>query len=46
MAVAAGEENSLALSNDGTVVGWGRNDQGQGNVPAGLNLKLRFRVPG
>ena len=28
--------HSLALTDDGTVVAWGRNDYGQSTVPAGL----------
>jgi alpha-tubulin suppressor-like RCC1 family protein len=34
IALAAGSYHSLALSADGTVVGWGRNDFGQTNIPA------------
>ncbi len=37
VAVAAGEEYSLALRNDGTVKAWGANTYGQTNVPAGLS---------
>jgi hypothetical protein len=37
MAIAAGEVHSLALRNDGTVIGWGDNSAGQTNVPAGLS---------
>lgn len=33
----AGNEHSLALKSDGTVVAWGANDYGQSNVPEGLN---------
>ena len=36
VAVAAGTWHSLALKNDGTVVGWGRNDYGQASPPSGL----------
>ena len=35
-AISAGEFYSLALKNDGTVIGWGRNDFGQQNIPSGL----------
>jgi hypothetical protein len=35
--IAAGYYHSLALKADGTVVGWGRNNYGQTNPPAGLN---------
>ncbi len=35
-AIAAGLSHSLALKNDGTVVAWGRNVEGQTTVPAGL----------
>lgn len=34
--LSAGEYHALVLKADGTVVAWGRNDQGQCNVPAGL----------
>ncbi|MHB1310237.1 MAG: InlB B-repeat-containing protein, partial [Limisphaerales bacterium] len=37
IAVAAGEEHSLALRADGTVVGWGRNDSGRATPPEGLS---------
>ena len=33
----AGNEHSLALKSDGTVVAWGSNDYGQTNVPEGLD---------
>jgi uncharacterized repeat protein (TIGR02543 family) len=36
VAVAAGEEHSLALKSDGTVAAWGYNGLGETNVPAGL----------
>jgi alpha-tubulin suppressor-like RCC1 family protein len=39
-AVAAGLSHSLALKEDGTVVGWGQNSYGQLDIPAGLtNVK-------
>ncbi len=37
VAVAAGELHSVALKNDGTVVAWGNNADGETNVPAGLS---------
>ena len=36
MAVAAGYNHSVALKNDGTLVAWGDNFDGQTNVPVGL----------
>jgi hypothetical protein len=35
MAVAAGDAHGLALRSNGTVVAWGRNSDGECNVPAG-----------
>ena len=35
-AIAAGSAHSLALKDDGTVVGWGLNNCGQAAVPSGL----------
>jgi alpha-tubulin suppressor-like RCC1 family protein len=35
-AIAAGDDFSLALRNDGSVWGWGANDAGQTNVPTSL----------
>jgi alpha-tubulin suppressor-like RCC1 family protein len=35
--ISAGNFYSLALKNDGTVVGWGQNDYGQATSPAGLS---------
>ena len=37
VAVAAGEDDSLALKSDGTVVAWGDNEFGQTNVPLGMS---------
>jgi alpha-tubulin suppressor-like RCC1 family protein len=37
MAVAAGREHTLALSQDGTVAAWGINSYGQTNVPTSLS---------
>jgi hypothetical protein len=36
MAISAGGAHSLALKNDGTVVGWGYNAYGQASPPGGL----------
>jgi hypothetical protein len=36
VAMAAGDDHSLALKSDGTVVAWGDNGSGESNVPAGL----------
>lgn len=36
VAVAAGENHTVALKGDGTVVPWGSNTRGQTNVPPGL----------
>ncbi|HEX9046120.1 MAG TPA: immunoglobulin domain-containing protein, partial [Verrucomicrobiae bacterium] len=36
-AIAAGMQDTLALKADGTLVAWGYNNNGQTNVPAGLN---------
>jgi alpha-tubulin suppressor-like RCC1 family protein len=33
MAIAAGWAHSLALKNDGTLVAWGANSNGQANIP-------------
>lgn len=35
--IAAGSNHALFLSENGSVVAWGSNDQGQANVPPGLN---------
>ena len=37
VALAGGEGHVLALKADGTVVAWGRNDEGQATVPEGLS---------
>ena len=37
VAIAAGWAHSLALKEDGSIVGWGRNDRGQATPPAGNN---------
>ena len=37
VAIAGGGYFSLALENNGTVVGWGDNRYGQGTAPAGLS---------
>ena len=37
VAIAGGGLHSLGLRNDGTVVAWGSNSNGQTNVPAGLS---------
>lgn len=36
ISVAAGDEHSLGLTSDGTVIAWGSNSRGQLDVPAGL----------
>lgn len=40
MAVAAGDYHSFAMRADGTIVAWGRNAEGQLDVPAGPFEKL------
>jgi len=37
VAIAAGGFHSLALKNDGSIVGWGLNSNGQATPPAGNN---------
>ena len=37
MAIDAGGYHTVALKQDGTVVAWGYNDEGQTKVPAGLS---------
>ncbi|RKH39882.1 carboxypeptidase regulatory-like domain-containing protein [Corallococcus sicarius] len=37
VSVSTGEKDALALREDGTVVAWGRNSDGQSNVPQGLS---------
>ena len=34
--IAGGENHTLAVRNDGTVIAWGRNNEGQTTVPGGL----------
>jgi alpha-tubulin suppressor-like RCC1 family protein len=41
MDVAAGGVHSVALKNDGTVVCWGDNTDGESAVPAGLRACLK-----
>ena len=36
-AIAAGNEHTVVLKSDGTVIAWGENDSGACNVPAGLS---------
>jgi hypothetical protein len=38
--IAAGDAHSLALRNDGTVIGWGSNTHGQLNAPAGVFVAI------
>ena len=39
-AITAGNYHTIALKEDGTVVGWGRNKYGQTDIPSGLtNVK-------
>jgi alpha-tubulin suppressor-like RCC1 family protein len=35
IAIAAGQSHSLALSSDGSIVGWGNNKYGQATPPEG-----------
>ena len=42
VAVAAGVEDSLALTRDGAVIGWGYNGYGQVSIPAGLSNVVRL----
>jgi alpha-tubulin suppressor-like RCC1 family protein len=42
VSVAAGNEHSLALKRDGSVVAWGDNTFGQTNVPSGLTEVIRI----
>ena len=46
MAVAAGGEHSLALRSDRTLVAWGRNDEGQLNVPTDLTNAVAIAAGG
>lgn len=36
LSIAAGNEHSIGLKSDGTVVGWGRSSEGQTTIPLGL----------
>ncbi len=36
LTIAAGNEHSIALKSDGTVIGWGRSSEGQVTIPIGL----------
>src|SRR5256885_11449783 len=40
IALAAGDNHSLALKSDGTVVGWGYNYDHETDVPGGLNTAV------
>jgi alpha-tubulin suppressor-like RCC1 family protein len=40
--VAAGTDHSLALTRDGHVIGWGRNSNGQTNVPSYLSSAVQI----
>ncbi len=40
IAIAAGDAHGLALRSDGVVVAWGRNDNGQCNVPIGVYREI------
>jgi hypothetical protein len=44
--VAAGESHAIALLADGTVVGWGRDTDGQARPPQGLATALGIAVGG
>lgn len=39
VAIAAGEDHSLALRSDGSIVGWGDNEHGQATPPDGKQLR-------
>jgi len=39
VAISAGEQHSLALKSDGSIVGWGSNDFGQASRANGLGLR-------
>ncbi len=45
-AIAAGGYHSLALKQDGTVVAWGDNSDGQTNVPSGLSNVIAVAAGG
>ena len=46
VAIAAGDDHSVALRADGTVVAWGMNDYGQTNVPATLSNVIAVAAGG
>lgn len=46
IAIAAGNEHSLALKSDGTVVGWGNNGSAQTTIPAGLSGVIAIAAGG
>ena len=46
IAVAAGNKHSVALREDGTVVAWGRNTEGQTTVPPGLTNAVGITARG
>jgi hypothetical protein len=46
VAIAAGGYHSLALKSDGTVVGWGYNDEGEATPPEGLSNVVAIAAGG
>ena len=46
MAIAAEAYHSLALTAEGRVVGWGRNDYGQTTIPSGLSNVVAIAAGG